>query len=344
MITRKRKFQSKKEESVLDFCVINEKLRPYFKEMIIDEDRDFCLTNIAQIKKNGRLIESVHNSSFMDFDIQIGCKYQQREEMFNFRNKNCQDAFLEATENNRQLLDCFENDMSFEKQSRKWKKTFDSVIFKCFKKVRIVGKKNKEENKLQMFEKLKERKQMKKDLTCKEVTEETKELIEERIKRIEEEIEKEVSEEHMKEVMKTLRELGGEEDSISGDGKQKMWKLLKKVYPKISPAVPVGKKDKSGNIITNHESLKHLYLKTYINRLRSRPVKEGFEDMKTLKMKLFDMRLNLSRMNKSQPWTLKNLETALKCLKKDKARDPNGLINELFKKGVAGKNFKLSLL
>lgn len=181
MITRKRKFQSKKEESVLDFCVINEKLRPYFKEMIIDEDRDFCLTNIAQIKKNGRLIESDHNSSVMDFDIQIGRKYQQREEMFNFRNKNCQDAFLEATENNRQLLDCFENDMSFEKQSRKWKKTFDSVIFKCFKKVRIVGKKNKEENKLQMFEKLKERKQMKKDLTCKEVTEETKELIEERI-------------------------------------------------------------------------------------------------------------------------------------------------------------------
>ena len=31
-------------------------------------------------------------------------------------------------------------------------------------------------------------------------------------------------------------------------------------------------------------------------------------------------------------------------LKKDKARDPNGLINELFKAGVAGKDFKLSLL
>ena len=31
-------------------------------------------------------------------------------------------------------------------------------------------------------------------------------------------------------------------------------------------------------------------------------------------------------------------------MKKDKARDPNGLINELFKDEVAGKDFKISLL
>ena len=31
-------------------------------------------------------------------------------------------------------------------------------------------------------------------------------------------------------------------------------------------------------------------------------------------------------------------------LEKDKARDPNGLINELFKEGVAGKDLKISLL
>ena len=51
-----------------------------------------------------------------------------------------------------------------------------------------------------------------------------------------------------------------------------MWKMLKKMYPKISRAVPVGKQDRGGNIITNHESLKHLYLDTYIKRLRNRPI------------------------------------------------------------------------
>ena len=31
-------------------------------------------------------------------------------------------------------------------------------------------------------------------------------------------------------------------------------------------------------------------------------------------------------------------------MKKEKARDPNGLVNEIFKEGVAGKDFKISLL
>ena len=41
---------------------------------------------------------------------------------------------------------------------------------------------------------------------------------------------------------------------------------------------------------------------------------------------------------------MEHLDAALKALKKDKARDPNGWCNELFKDGVAGKSLKLSLL
>ena len=104
------------------------------------------------------------------------------------------------------------------------------------------------------------------------------------------------------------------------------------------------REEKKKNIITNHESLKNLYLQTYLNRLRNRPIKPGLEEIRKLKMELFNLRLKLSKMNKSQPWTINHLDKAIKCLKKDKARDPNGLINELFKEGVAGKDFKLSLL
>ena len=41
---------------------------------------------------------------------------------------------------------------------------------------------------------------------------------------------------------------------------------------------------------------------------------------------------------------MKHLEAVLKDLKKDKARDPHGWINEIFKEGVAGNNLKKSLL
>ena len=52
-----------------------------------------------------------------------------------------------------------------------------------------------------------------------------------------------MSEEYVREAMETLRELGGQEDEISGEGRNKMWKMLKQMHPKVSPAVPVGKQE-----------------------------------------------------------------------------------------------------
>ena len=345
VITRKRKLENKIELSVLDFCLINEKLRPYFKEMQIDEERLFCLANIAQIKKNKRIIESDHNSLIIEFDIKIEPKAQKREEIFNFRNKHCQNLFKEATDNNMDFKKCFENNLPFEKQTKIWFNVLKAAIFKSFKKIRIVKNKKKEDNKKRMFEKLIERKNLMNNLDRENVSDEDmKRSIENRIKQIEHDIEEEVSDNQIEKIVETLRELGGEEDAIRGEGRNKMWKLLKEIYPKVSPAVPVGKKDKRGNIITNHKSLKHLYLRTYINRLRNRPIKDGFEELKRLKINLFSMRLQLPQNRKSEPWTMRELEKVLKCLKRNKARDPNGLVNELFKDGVVGKDLKLSLL
>ena len=118
----------------------------------------------------------------------------------------------------------------------------------------------------------------------------------------------------------------------------------KKHYPKDSSFIPVGKKDHKGNISNNHEGMKELYLQTYVNRLRKRPMKLVSEEMKKLKTELFELRLGLSKYNKSKPWTIVDLDRAIKSLTKDKARHPNGLINEIFKEGVAGKDFKLYLL
>ena len=96
---------------------------------------------------------------------------------------------------------------------------------------------------------------------------------------------------------------------------EKLWGLLKKKLPKVSSAIPVGKKDRKGNLITNHKGLKKLYL-----------------------------RKELCENEKSKPWEMKDLDEAIKSLKKDKARDPNGWIIEIFKEGVAGKDLKFSML
>ena len=59
-----------------------------------------------------------------------------------------------------------------------------------------------------------------------------------------------------------------------------------------------------------------------------------------VKEDLFKMRLNSCENNISNPWTLKDLETVLKSLKLDKAADPDGLVNDIFKHSNIGNSVK----
>ena len=147
-----------------------------------------------------------------------------------------------------------------------------------------------------------------------------------------------------KEIVDTLDGLGGDNKKLNGSGRKNLWKMLKRKFPKCVSQVPVGKKDNHGNLITNHEGLKQLYLKTYVHRLRNRPIRQEYTEIKQLKDELFELRLNLSECNKTGPWTMEDLEYVLTHLKEGKTRDPNGWVNELFSNGVAGKHLKTSLL
>ena len=196
--------------------------------------------------------------------------------------------------------------------------------------------KKKKENKENIL--ISERVKLKNEMKSKALYAEMKEKIEQRIKEIEEDIGNKVVDDYHKEIIKTIEGLGGDETALDGSGRRRLWTLLKRKFPKINSSFPVGKKDRKGNLITNHEGLKKFYFKTYINRLRNRPMKDGFEELKELKDILFKLRLKLCKKQKSKPWDMKDLEAAQKELKKDKSRDPNGWLNELFKEGVAGNN------
>ena len=63
-----------------------------------------------------------------------------------------------------------------------------------------------------------------------------------------------------------------------------------------------------------------------------------------MKNNLFDLRLKNCQKRKSKPWEMCHLDKVLKDLKLNKARDPNGWINDIFKEGVAGKDLKISML
>ena len=70
----------------------------------------------------------------------------------------------------------------------------------------------------------------------------------------------------------------------------------------------------------------------------------GYEEIEALKSKLWEMRFISLRGKISKPWNLKDLDTVCKSLKNNQSRDPIGMLNELFKKGVAGNDLRVGVL
>ena len=99
-------------------------------------------------------------------------------------------------------------------------------------------------------------------------------------------------EDNIKHLKKTLEMVGAKEYFVCRNEIMFFWRLLKDKYPKMLPAIPVGKKDQRGNIITSHIGFKKLYLQTYKHRLRNRPIKMDFEEILQLRTDLFNLRLN----------------------------------------------------
>ena len=56
LITRQREVLGKTEKAVLDFFLMNEIMRPFLSNIIIDEERNFCLSNFAQYKQNKKVV------------------------------------------------------------------------------------------------------------------------------------------------------------------------------------------------------------------------------------------------------------------------------------------------
>ena len=143
LITRSRTVEDRIEQAVLDFYVVNEKILPYVKKMIVDENKEFGLINLAQIRKKKNLIESDHNALILEVNVNEGKEKPKREDIFNLRNRVCKEAFRAETETNEELLNCFNNNLKIDQQFEIWKQSFDDILRKCFKKIRIAPKKIK---------------------------------------------------------------------------------------------------------------------------------------------------------------------------------------------------------
>ena len=86
--------------------------------------------------------------------------------------------------------------------------------------------------------------------------------------------------------------------------------------------------------ITNKQKLSSSYI----------IIKVHLKSLEETTNKLCELRLNMLKLTKSEPWTLEDLSQAVKDLDKNKSRDAKGYATELFKDGIAGSDLNLVVL
>ena len=120
--------------------------------------------------------------------------------------------------------------------------------------------------------------------------------IKDKIDKIEEDISRICSDRNSKIVKDHISELSNVEGQVF---RPSMWRLKQKLCPRnIEP--PMAKKDVNGNLVSNPENLKLLYLQTYKQRLCHREIQPDYKELEILKNFLFNIRLSLSKINKSE--------------------------------------------
>ena len=154
------------------------------------------------------------------------------------------------------------------KIAKNWKSTLNSFFHQSFKKVRVTGYKIKETEITKLLQKRKELKyRMLKN----------NEVLDNELEEIENKIAKECVKENRDKVIENFKSFGENQGSVNTNG---MWNVKKKIFPKINPTKPTGKKNSRGQIITSPEGLKILYLETFKQRLRHRPIMEDLKEIK----------------------------------------------------------------
>ena len=122
-ITRKRVTKNGTEESIIDFVIISSELEKDLESLTVDEDRKHVLEKITRNKKGIRKVKSDHNVLVSKFKFMFNKSIKKEIiEMFNLKNKECQEMFKDITSNTNILSSIFENDKDLNSCTKKFLK------------------------------------------------------------------------------------------------------------------------------------------------------------------------------------------------------------------------------
>ena len=287
LITRHRQTIHGVEESVIDHFIVCREMFKLIKRMLIDESCKYSLTKYTNKSGSATTMkESDHRTMIIEVSTKLNPLVDEKEErveIFNYKNSEDFEKFVQITNNNDDLNHCFDDeDEALENSSKRWLKLLKNIIKRSFRKIRMKKSKLKPE-----LENLFQQKETLKSQLAEKVNQEDLDdviKLNQEIDNVSEKIANICAEKNRDIVNEYI---GNSNDVLEGFSQAKTWAMKKKLSPKNTVEPPAAKKDDQGNLITGKEALENLYLKTYEDRLQPNPLDDDLIEQKNLKEYLF---------------------------------------------------------
>ena len=331
VITRQRITEILHEKSALDVFLVCERVLPFVTKMFIDEKQESPLTNFTRLARGHKITETDHNKLELFLSIQAPVVKPIREVLYNFKTTYGQHLFKNVSSNSESLRNFFKSDRNIEDQASTFQRTLNNVFQQSFQKIRGTKRKVEDPDLEFLFT---ERKRLR--LNIKDPADKT---AQNHLEQIDFKISNIISDKNRNKIIKMLQNISNLDNSCNSVGKQ-----IRKLFPKILKTVPTGIKNHEGKVVTKSSLVKQIIIRKYKIRLRKRPTNPEIKHIMKIKEENARRIIDIAREVKTPPWTAKELSTVLKSLKNNKCRDPNSMINEIFKPGVIGTDLQIALL
>ena len=325
-------------KSIIDMILTNNQASPNIQKIQIDEEHNYKLSRVKRSKSNKTVIKSDHNTILIEINKNSEQIPNQKSKIWNIKSTEAWEKYKRDTENI-EMKEKWKNDENINLKYSKWSRQIKSLMYKHIDrltlknnnirstKVKTINKRRKEIGK--EIGRLRKNGKLK-GIVCKILLDKQLEL--------KENIIEEIHKENLQTTERRLRNLSTK-SSISNE----IWKIRQRNYDKTGNKLAV--KSKQGDTLTSTTQIKERYIEYYKELLKGREEKEDY--------KLFNSKINQNFSIYSQllcydkepinsDFTLKELETAIKNMKKAKSPGPDEIYNEVVIN--AGKNLKLNIL
>ena len=219
-------------------------------------------------------------------------------EVFKYNDKEAKEKFKKLTTDTKQLSSIVDKDKPLDIVTKQLLKRINGFVHECFSKVKLTDKPNKD------LERLYNKRTV---LRTKSDAESKKQL-----ESVESELCKKYSEVMFQKIMTEVKGMEDSEDGGFNSGR--LWKLKKKLSPKVSDP-PTAMINSVGKLITSEDDIKAEAIKHYKNVFKEREISKDMKDFQVAREKLCDDRLNIVSRNKRPEWSISDVTNVLKCAK-----------------------------